>query len=236
MAIDRSARYPGRFDSPTAARPQGAFKNRTAPGAKDGSYLERDWANDWDGFFGSLMRSAGMTANGTPDTALESQYFDAHNKIITDAVKVKITGDYCPVAGFTTGDQSSPYMRHLTSGNDIKLATYSALLALLPKRFFTTADYIRIPDAPGGLIIQWTEGVSVSLSPGAITSQSVSLPITFPTSVLKTFVTTKYISGVTTVASEAPSGGTESSVSVVMHNPVPTGTGTGRPVVLSFGY
>lgn len=112
----------------------------------------------------------------------------------------------------------------------------SNLTAFLPKRSFTTADYIRIPDVPGGLIIQWTEGVSVALSPGAITSQSVSLPITFPTSVLKTFVTTKYISGVTTVASEAPTGGTESSVSVVMHNPVPTGTGTGRPVVLSFGY
>lgn len=77
MAIDRSTRYPGRFDSPTTARPQGAFKNRSAPGAKDGSYLERDWANDWDGFFGSLLRSAGMTPDGTPDTALASQYFDA---------------------------------------------------------------------------------------------------------------------------------------------------------------
>lgn len=77
MAIDRNTRYPGRFDAPTAARPQGAFKNRSAPGAKDGSYLERDWANDWDGFFGSLLRSAGLTPNGTPDTALASQYFDA---------------------------------------------------------------------------------------------------------------------------------------------------------------
>lgn len=77
MAIDRNTRYPGRFDAPTTARPQGAFKNRSAPGAKDGSYLERDWANDWDGFFGSLLRSAGLTPNGTPDTALASQYFDA---------------------------------------------------------------------------------------------------------------------------------------------------------------
>lgn len=77
MAIDRNSRYPGRFDAPTTARPQGAFKNRSAPNAKDGSYLERDWANDWDGFFGSLLRAAGITANGTPDTALASQYFDA---------------------------------------------------------------------------------------------------------------------------------------------------------------
>lgn len=102
MAIDRSARYPGRFDSPTTARPQGAFKNRTAPGAKDGSYLERDWANDWDGFFGSLMRSAGLTANGAPDTALASQYFDALKKLVDDS-RLKFT----PVQQGGAGDQAA---------------------------------------------------------------------------------------------------------------------------------
>lgn len=92
MAIDRNTRYPGRFDAPTAARPQGAFKNRSAPGAKDGSYLERDWANDWDGFFGSLMRSAGLTANGTPDTALSSQYFDALKKLLPVQATESVSG------------------------------------------------------------------------------------------------------------------------------------------------
>lgn len=110
MAIDRSTRYPGRFDSPTTARPQGAFKNRTAPGAKDGSYLERDWANDWDGFFGSLMRSAGLTPSGTPDSALSSQYFDALSSKIATAVSPKITGENCKIAGFTAGG-TIPYMQ-----------------------------------------------------------------------------------------------------------------------------
>lgn len=117
MAIDRNTRYPGRFDAPTAARPQGAFKNRTAPGAKDGSYLERDWANDWDGFFGSLLRSAGLTPNGTPDTALASQYFDAL-KFLLDK---KISGVNCTDAGLTAGG-TIPYMRK-TDGSVFHLAS-----------------------------------------------------------------------------------------------------------------
>lgn len=77
MAIKRNERYPGRFSNPTSDHPQGAFKNRSAPTAQDGSYLEKDWANDWDGFFARLMTVAGVTANGNVDTATSSQYYDA---------------------------------------------------------------------------------------------------------------------------------------------------------------
>lgn len=112
----------------------------------------------------------------------------------------------------------------------------SNLTAFLPKRTFTATDYIRIPDVPGGLIIQWAEGVNSTIAAGGLTAQSVSLPISFPSAVLKSFITTKYVSGVTTTASEAPTGTTTSLISVNMHNPVATGAGTGRPVVLSFGY
>ena len=77
MALKRNERYPGRFNNPSATSPQGAFKNRTSPTAQDGSYLEADWANDWDGFFGSLLSGSGLTANGSVDTATQSQYFSA---------------------------------------------------------------------------------------------------------------------------------------------------------------
>jgi hypothetical protein len=80
MALKRNERYPGRFDNPSTEHPQGAFKNRSAPNAKDGTYLERDWANDWDGFFAALLKNAGVTANGSIDTALSSQYFNALNE------------------------------------------------------------------------------------------------------------------------------------------------------------
>lgn len=77
MALDRSNRYPGRFENPTTASPQGAFKNRTSPTAQDGSYFEADWANDWDGFFARILNVAGVTPNGVIDTGAASQLYDA---------------------------------------------------------------------------------------------------------------------------------------------------------------
>lgn len=77
MALNRSNKYPGRFLAPTAARPQGAFKNRTSPTAQDGSYLEADWANDWDGFFARILTVAGVTPNGNVDSGTASQLYDA---------------------------------------------------------------------------------------------------------------------------------------------------------------
>lgn len=77
MALDRSNRYPGRFENPTTASPQGAFKNRTSPTAQDGSYFEADWANDWDGFFARILNVAGVTPNGVIDTGSASQLYDA---------------------------------------------------------------------------------------------------------------------------------------------------------------
>lgn len=77
MALQRDARYPGRWTAASGGHPQGAFKNRTAPGALDGSYIEQDWANDWDGYFGSLLGAAGLTPNGNVDAVGASQYFSA---------------------------------------------------------------------------------------------------------------------------------------------------------------
>lgn len=86
MALKRNERYPGRFDNPTAAHPQGAFKNRTTPTAKDGSYLERDWANDWDGFMSSLLDAAAITPNGDVDEVGASQYYSALLQVIASSI------------------------------------------------------------------------------------------------------------------------------------------------------
>lgn len=77
MSIKLNERYPGRFNNPSADYPGGSFKNRTTPVAKDGSYLEQDWANDKEGFFQSLLSKAGVLANGLIDKVGASQYFDA---------------------------------------------------------------------------------------------------------------------------------------------------------------
>lgn len=82
MSLKLNERYPGRFDNPSADYPQGSFKNRSTPTAKDGSYLEKDWANDKEGFFQSLLSSVGVVANGVVDKVGASQYFSAMMKIL----------------------------------------------------------------------------------------------------------------------------------------------------------
>lgn len=48
----------------------------------DGTYLEKDWANDWGGFFQRMLSQAGIAPNGVVDTAQSSQYYDALISII----------------------------------------------------------------------------------------------------------------------------------------------------------
>ncbi len=57
------------------------------------------------------------------------------------------------------------------------LPTVAAVMSLFSKRTFGTSDYIRIPDVPGGLIIQW------GITPGADSTglAQATLPVTFPT-------------------------------------------------------
>lgn len=128
MALKRDVRYPARYSAASSGQPQGAFKNRSAPGASDGSYLEADWLNDWSAFFSSLLIGAGTTINGNVDAVGACQ-------------------------------------------------TYDALLGLIatPKTF-SLNDFVRIPNKPGGLILQW--GVSTTSSGGLVT---ITYPTIFPT-------------------------------------------------------
>ncbi|MGO3890071.1 MAG: hypothetical protein ACTJHW_03750, partial [Paenalcaligenes sp.] len=82
MALNLDERYPGRANPKTLSYPNGSFKNRSSPTSKDGTYLEADWANDQLAFFQSLLKAAGLTANGQVDTVEASQYFDALGGVI----------------------------------------------------------------------------------------------------------------------------------------------------------
>lgn len=109
MALKLNERYPGRFDNPSADYPQGSFKNRTTPTAKDGSYLERDWANDKEGFFQSLIAEASIVPSGAVDKVGASQFFDALKTVIAKTAVGRLIGvrnfsssgtyTYTPTAG-----------------------------------------------------------------------------------------------------------------------------------------
>jgi roadblock/LC7 domain-containing protein len=77
MAINLATRYPGRANPADTNYPQGSFKNRSAPGVLDGSYLEKDWANDMFAFFQQALVEAGISPNDDVDNATNSQYYAA---------------------------------------------------------------------------------------------------------------------------------------------------------------
>lgn len=261
MSLKLNERYPGRFDNPSADYPQGSFKNRTSPAAKDGSYLEKDWANDKEGFFQSLIAVAGITPSGIADKVGASQYYDALLSVLYAAARktpvlpdtgtagiytaantpaltalpstgymqrVKIANlnpgasTYSPdglaarpiyglglqplqggelpagvavlmylvQAGINGGNGAWIIVESLGGASQIPPATQSQhatplvqvmalLTAFLPKRAFGASDYIRIPDVPGGLIIQW--GTGTLPASGTSSSQvTVSLPTMYP--------------------------------------------------------
>ncbi|EKT4495445.1 hypothetical protein QEM27_003195 [Pseudomonas putida] len=251
MSLKLNERYPGRFDNPTADYPQGAFKNRTTPTAKDGSYLERDWANDKEGFFQSLLSLAGSVPNGLVDKVGASQYFDALIKIsrlstygadtgtantytvafspavavLTDGIILRfkaktansgastfspngltakpvvglnksalqggeITANgSCVVVWSAAGDH---WILLSSTGGALQIAApsqsnHAVPFSWLPKRTFGANDYIRIPDVPGGLIIQW--GAASFGSASDRIDVTASLPIAFPSAHLKTIPT-----------------------------------------------
>lgn len=67
----------------------------------------------------------------------------------------------------------------VAAGTVDKLVNVPGLMSLFSKRSFTTADYIRIPDVPGGLIIQWVRGSTAGFTEGAF--PAITFPIPFPT-------------------------------------------------------
>lgn len=85
MAIRKDVDYPGRWSAATTGYPMGEPKNRTTSTSKDGSYLEKKWIQDYEAFFGALLNAAGVSPNGTVDTAEASQFFDALKSVLLGA-------------------------------------------------------------------------------------------------------------------------------------------------------
>jgi hypothetical protein len=147
MALQRDARYPGRWTAASGGHPQGAFKNRTAPGALDGSYIEQDWANDWDGFFSSLLSAAAITPNGNVDAVGASQYYTALAQMFASKTLATTT---------TPGIVELATNAEMATGTDTgRTPSVAAVMSLFSKRAFNTTDYIRIPDVSSGLLLQW---------------------------------------------------------------------------------
>lgn len=185
MALKLNERYPGRFNNPTTSYPQGSFKNRTAPTAQDGSYLEQDWMNDIMGFLGRLITVSGVTLNGNVDTALSSQYYDAMSAIFARLASPALTGiPTAPTAAAGTNTtqisttafvQAAIASLGTAASRNVGTGT-NQIPDMSSFQFSITGDngYFRLPN---GVIRQF--GYVINATPGAITN--VTFPIPFPT-------------------------------------------------------
>ena len=167
MALKRNETYPGRFNNPTSDHPQGAFKNRSAPGAQDGSFCEQQWANDWDGFFGRLLTVAGITPDGNVDTALSSQYYDALLKVIENNAGSPSIGIPFYWPSSTMPNLVIPEWSGMAflkfNGSTFSSISYPKLALAFPS--------LTLPDARGEFIRNWDDGRGIDAGRALLSAQ-----------------------------------------------------------------
>lgn len=93
MAIRLIDAYPNRAGAANSSYPHGSIVNESAPEAGDGTPLDKQWGNDFAGFLQGLLETAGITPNGTPDTAPSSQHLDALLDVTRGLTEVDVAGD-----------------------------------------------------------------------------------------------------------------------------------------------
>jgi hypothetical protein len=81
MALKIFERYGPRANPADGDYPNGSIKNESSPGTDDGTPLEKDWGNDYEGWSSALLNEADITASGTPDTVNTSQRMEAMRKL-----------------------------------------------------------------------------------------------------------------------------------------------------------
>jgi hypothetical protein len=86
MAIDLTLQFPNQVIAGDAAYPYGKARNRPVPNDPTGTPWEASIVNDWLGFHQALLVAAGITPSGPPDAVGSSQYLQAIQALIANAV------------------------------------------------------------------------------------------------------------------------------------------------------
>lgn len=116
-----------------------------------------------------------------------------------------------------------------------KLVNVPGLMSLFSKRSFTTADHIRIPDVPGGLIIQWIRGSTAGFNEGAF--PAITFPIPFPTACVFVTAGTQGNNANTSDYMAQVTSWTQTSATIFCQQFTTTAaSGSIYPLVLAIGY
>lgn len=115
------------------------------------------------------------------------------------------------------------------------LPSVAAVMSLFGKRSFATNDYIRIPDVPGGLIIQWVRGSTAASVEGQF--PAITFPIPFPTAcVFVTVGTQGNNSNGSDFMAQVTSWTRASTLIFSQQFTTSASTGSINPLVLAIGY
>lgn len=109
MAINPVTKYAGQIDPSSTEYPFGQAKNVTAVGARDGTPIDADMMNDIWGFLQGMLSDAGITPDGNPDTATDSQYVEAVLYRVLSAAGYSFAGTFSSGANLTSADQAVYY-------------------------------------------------------------------------------------------------------------------------------
>ncbi|MGM7882364.1 gp53-like domain-containing protein [Yersinia enterocolitica] len=122
----------------------------------------------------------------TPDTT-SSTNFKVYKLLCTGAPGSRVftfnqdwnSANKIPASGIDVATNAE-----VAAGTVDKLVNVPGLMSLFSKRSFTTADYIRIPDVPGGLIIQFGYVGPYLVNTASSTLATITMPTPFPTAFL----------------------------------------------------
>ncbi|MGM7907727.1 gp53-like domain-containing protein [Yersinia enterocolitica] len=179
----------------TRADSNGEFTDGNVAGGVPPTILPAEWFNTIQRELINLLAAA----NIEPDSDDFNQVATAVSKLITDGGFLKTVNNLSEIktagaaavtatlANLGLGDAAKKGIAsnaEMQVGTADKLVSLVGLMSIFSKRIFSNADYIRIPDVPGGIIIQWFRKIG---NTGAVISTfDITLPVPFPTAHLLT--------------------------------------------------
>lgn len=166
--------YP--IDTPSATADH-KFTEGSPAGGVPATTVSAVWLNDLQEEVLNILRDRGVT----PEKGNQGQLLEAINALIGTQIPTFTAVQQGGGPGQNTAKVNigwSDISRLLASVGGTSLGAFvldSDLALYLPKRTFAKNDYIRIPDTPGGLIIQWQE-VNEATSEANITPMHIRFP------------------------------------------------------------
>lgn len=132
--------------------------------------MEQDWLNDWQAFFGALLKSANVTPSGTVDSVLSSQL---HSALLSNIVSTSRTGQFSSAAVVSasstslTADQVGQAFLFTTASSAVVLPAASSVTAGGAFKLNTSAGFTL--SVSGGASMQWgaESATLIPVVPGA---------------------------------------------------------------------